>query len=138
MPRGTKVFHGTGATFSPSYLESPCWVSTSFEVAQHFMNWHDQEVVDDEDEDDPEHTGKRIIEYQTRRMLRLLYVEGRHTFQEIEDRFGYDMQDPHEMAEVACRLGYDGWYIESNYREGDDTMLCDAATLAFVRMHRVE
>jgi hypothetical protein len=136
MPRGTRVYHGTGASFASEHLESPCWVSTSFDVAKTFIDWHDYRP-DEDDEYSEDESGKRIIEYQTRRLVRLLYVEGRHTFDEITDRFGFDMDDPHEMAEVACRLGFDGWYIEANYREGDDTMLCDASDLAPVRVHRV-
>jgi len=34
MPARTIVYHGTGRKFSPSYIESPCWVSTSIDVAR--------------------------------------------------------------------------------------------------------
>ncbi len=125
MPAKTTVYHGTSASFSPYDIESPCWVSTSKAVAKWFV------AYDSGNE-------KRIIEYITTRTLRLLYVESRNTFKDIEDRFGFDMSnDPRSMAQSVCQLGYDGWYIEDNYIEGDDTLLCDASVLKFKCIHEV-
>jgi hypothetical protein len=137
MPRGTTVYHGTSNAFAPHHLDTPCWVSTAFDVAEHFSDWHGNDPDTDEDESE-ENQGKRIIEFKTNRMLRLLYVEGKHTFDDIGDTYGFSMDDPEEMAEAVCRLGYDGWYIESNYLEGDDTMLSDSSVLSFVKIHSLK
>lgn len=136
LPKGTTVYHGTGAAFEPHHIESPCWVSTSQAVAEWFVTYHDH-YHNDDDDIDPEHRGKRVIEFVTTKSLRLLDVEGRHTFDDIEDRFGFNMQSSEAMAESVCRLGYDGWHIENNYVDGDDTMICDCSVLRFVKLHQI-
>jgi hypothetical protein len=135
MPTKTTVYHGTSANFSPHHLESPCWVSTSIEVARTIIDYHEPFRNSNDEEYEDHEKGKRIIEFATTRPLRLLYVESKDTFFQIEDRFGFDMNYPEAMAEAVCRLGYDGWYIEDNYLEGDDTLLCDASVLRFVSVH---
>lgn len=37
-----------------------------------------------------------------------------------------------EMAEAICSAGWNGWYIEDNYPDGDDIMLCDTGWLEYV------
>ena len=101
MPAKTVVYHGTSVNFSPHNLESPCWVSTSIDVARTFITHHDPFQDDGEEYEDHE-KGKRIIEYATTRLLRLLYVESRDTFSQIEDRYGFDMNYPEEMAKAVC------------------------------------
>ena len=129
LPAGTTVYHGTAAKFSNSEsLESPCWVTTSIDVAKRFVDWH-------------QHSPKgkrRILQYVTTRPLTLLKIE-RNTMNDLDEYHGVDTRDPHEMADgvlsIRSKNGnrFDGWVISGNYHDGDDIMLGDSGVLSFVK-----
>jgi len=75
-------------------------------------------------------TRQTIIEYKT--ILKgLLYVEGRHTFDQIENVLVSIMESPEERHLIYVRWDMMDGILESNYIEGDDTMICDSSALRF-------
>lgn len=131
LPAGTTVYHGTGSVdFNErvEFLDTPYWVSDSQSVAE----WFAERNGGAEDGYRP-----RVIEYKTTEDLKLLLIHGRETFDAIEEQYGISMEDPDEMADAVCRMGYEGWTIPDNYADGADIVICHWA-LSYVDTTPVE
>jgi hypothetical protein len=107
----------------------PCWVSTSYTVAERFVDFHRHETKG----------RRRVIQYEITRPLTLLKITGRHSLNDLEEYYGVETRDPYQMAEDVCRLRdkngnrFDGWIIPNNYPDGDDIMLAESNVLSHVK-----
>ena len=120
LPKGTTLYHGTGAEFPASELNMPAWFTTSNSVAKHFQQWHSS------DEDVP-----RTIKYKITKPIRLPRIDDKQDMDDFCERFGIDrgLGGSEETCDALRQSALPGWIIPCNYPDGDDILLTSSDSI---------
>ncbi|RLB39820.1 MAG: hypothetical protein DRH30_09260 [Deltaproteobacteria bacterium] len=115
MPEGTRLYHGTSAEddFSDD-IDGPFWVSDGVGVAKKFIGIRGPRP--------------RVMVFEAESDIQLVDWSSLDAIQTFVERYTggeFDEYSAHELSEIVCEAGYDGWAIPNNYPEGADIMLCD-------------
>jgi GNAT superfamily N-acetyltransferase len=123
LKKGTILYHGTAEAFPASQLETPAWFSTSRSVAEHFQSWHGGDE------------GKfRLLEFKVIKPIRLPRIDGKEDLDRLEEMFGLESSyGVEQILDTLPQSGLQGWIIPHNYPDGDDIMLADSYSIAFVK-----
>lgn len=118
IPRGTILYHGTSAKFSPEEIDTPAWFSTSESVADNFKTWHGGR-------------GK-VYKYRTIKPIKLPRLDSRDDFESFCYKF--EIGDaPEDIVATILQTDLPGWIMPNNYPDGDDILLVSSDALEPVK-----
>lgn len=113
LPRGTVLYHGTGAPEKFLIPTGPAFFSDSRTVAKYFSTWNGGEKP-------------RVLRYKvSSKIQKLALIESQQDFDNLSEETGCEPgQDTESLVAMVCGAGFDGWIIPNNYPDGADIMLC--------------